>query len=211
MAKGSSGTRNRQTARANITAGRSGIASNEIGRYRRRHDPESDKESALCTEGPAMTQEGHEGPGHSDYGDDETKPSNSGTQVDRTHRRSPEPCDAPSSLVIRVMLRSPTYPRETPQRSVLLSRMRSGRPRGAAVRPDTTSGSTQARTTGCLHPRRFRRDDLFMSIGVLVAMLVLGTGLLANGYAARDRFWLIFGVALLTFTGLMLGHEGLRW
>jgi hypothetical protein len=58
--------------------------------------------------------------------------------------------------------------------------------------------------------RRFRPDDLFMSIGVLVAMLVLGTGFVANGYAGRDRFWLIFGVVFLAFTGLMLGRDGLR-
>jgi hypothetical protein len=50
-----------------------------------------------------------------------------------------------------------------------------------------------------------------MSIGVLVAMLVLGTGFLANGYAGRDRFWLILGVAVLAFMGLMLGRDGLRW
>jgi len=50
-----------------------------------------------------------------------------------------------------------------------------------------------------------------MSIGALVVMLVLGTGLLASGYSARDRFWLFFGLAFLAFTALMLGRDGLRW
>jgi hypothetical protein len=52
---------------------------------------------------------------------------------------------------------------------------------------------------------------LFVSIGVLVAMLIMGTGFLATGYAGRDRFWLILGVAFLGFTTLMLGRDGIRW
>jgi hypothetical protein len=50
-----------------------------------------------------------------------------------------------------------------------------------------------------------------MAIGQLVAMVVMGTAFLANGYAGRDRFWFILGSAILGFTAFMLGRDGLRW
>lgn len=49
-----------------------------------------------------------------------------------------------------------------------------------------------------------------MPIGLLVAMIVMATSFLANGRAARDRFWTILGVIVLVTAALSISRDGLR-